>query len=123
MEILSNGPDPHKRRADDARVDLERDTKRRVRTSREDLVRMSELRADEARQRRALEVSRPPGRSDEVQISDRARILAAQVKERAAEGGTSTERLAELKAAHDAGRLNTPEAFERAAGKILDSGF
>ena len=125
----ANGPGSRARQAfEQTKREVNRSNSERVRDAREALARLSEIRAQRLESAREVqndarvEAARraSANNSDQVQISNRGRMLADQVERREpADGGDRAERIAELKARYQAGELNTPEAIDRAATRLL----
>jgi len=99
----------------------------RVRGARQELARLSEMRADRIRRGRARAheahmAETKHGSSDQIEISDRARIMASQHEKLNAsheQESTRANHVADLKARHQRGALNTPVAIDRAAQSLL----
>ena len=141
MEVRGQNSDygkPAQQRFKELREELARRDSARVRQARERLAELSERRQElqqaaqeEAARRaerageaqRALEGAKPVDRSstkgDSIEISDAAREAAALAQEGDAREATRSERVAELKAAYEAGELNTPDRVAQAAQRIL----
>ncbi len=106
------------------------DSASRVRDARQALARLTEVRAQRLREERALahEARATEDRfkahqaPDQIEISDRARIMAREHEHATADKGETsvrTERVEELKKLHHQGRINSPEAIDRAAENLI----
>lgn len=111
---------------EETRREVAQDNRDRVRGAREELARLSEVRAQRMRAVREafddahVEAARrvQSSRGDQVEISDRGRILAGDHGEEPAAVDRAA-RLAELADRFERGQVNTPEAIERAATRLL----
>lgn len=118
MEIR-NDPPPS---GPNGRLDITRPNRAGIAKSVEEAERAKELRRQEQRE---LAKTNDPGTetssgSDRIELSPHAKILAEKGSTApGADEEARAERVAELKAAYEAGTLNTPERVERAAEGLL----
>ena len=106
------------------------DSAGRVRDARQALARLTEVRAQRLREERAKaheahaaeHKHKAHHAPDQIEISDRARIMAREHEPATANHGDEPARagrVAELKKLHHQGRINSPEAIDRAAEKLI----
>jgi len=131
LNRLNNSQNEAHARYEEMRRETHSSNADRVRGARQALARLSDVRAERIRRGRAqatetqqAEVNQPPSRhnADQIEISDRARIMARQHEQAAAsqsDDSARAERVSELKQRHAAGKINTPEAIDRAAQNLL----
>ncbi len=124
LHRLPSSGDLARRRFAETRRDVAQASSERVRNAREELTRLSELRARrlesarDAQENARLEAARQAAasRTDAVEISPRGRALA---REQSEPKDVRSEHVAELKSRYEHGQVNTPEAIERAATRLL----
>jgi len=131
LNRLNNSHNKTHERYEEIRRESHSSNSDRVRGARQALARLSQVRAQRIRQGRVqatetrqVEEQQPPSRhgADQIEISDRARIMASHHEQVAAghdEDSARANRVSELKVRHAAGKLNTPEAVDRAAQNLL----
>lgn len=127
LNRIPGARDQARLRYEESRREVAEAASDRVRDARAALARLSEVRAQrleaarDARERARSEAARAAARSqgDELEISDRGRILAGEHRPAASSEEARAERVAELKERFQAGGVTTPEAIERAATRLL----
>lgn len=113
---------------EETRREVARDSRDRVRGAREELYRLSQVRAERLQAaRRSIEEARveetretaTQRSSDRVEISERGRAIAREGHEADSTEEARAERVAALRGEHRRGSVATPERIERAASRIL----
>lgn len=141
MDIRNHNLDATRGRFQAARADLYNSNREKLEALRQNLADLSEQRgeaaaelrervltelaalspSENADQARAAEQTR---RSDRIEISQRAQALASgEADVRAERVEDRAERVAQLREAFKAGKLNTPQAIENAATRMLSEEF
>ena len=131
LNRLNNSHHETRARYEEIRRENQTSSSDRVRGARRALARLSEMRAERVRRGRAhvtetrqTDAEQAPTRHgpDQIEISNRARIMASQHEHVAAshnDDSARATRVSELKERHASGKINTPEAIDRAAQNLL----
>ena len=129
---ISDAGKPARQRFAELRAALALRNAQRVRQAREDLIELSERRheiqraATEAARRaessERVRTTRNTRAEDKLEISDEAREAAELATNATHSNDTErAQRVAQLRAEHESGRLDTPERVQRAAARLLGS--